>query len=317
MSNKKLEDKVMNRRRFLQTAGKVGAGIALASLPIISSCKGNNPAGPEPPTPNPVPVNLTFTVYNHTQGKRAEFVKPGVMSESNLAFSVSELTAQYGISDVYGASIVIRKAPFSSTAAYSLGSGACTLKVPREDTEYSIFLFNKDGQAFYQANEAKPYPLEEMGPKSKDAYRIDFDNFSGEERVWGGEFVPEIGDYGVFDQFNKVLHPEWAPFEYGNINRKPMPNDQKGDFGYGFGDCHGKEAASFIPNDWCPIEWCGIDPRLIPDVKTQIQRGLAIVFAKVMRGGLVPYMGQETYQVIQTNGVLNQVGKDIITYLYI
>jgi hypothetical protein len=306
----------MNRRAFFETAGKLGAGAAIASLPILGGCKGGNPTSPIEPKPTPVSVNLSFTVYNHTKGKRAEFTKPGVMSETVLEFPISELMTQYGISDVYDRSMVIRKAPFGwRTASY--GTGVGRLIVPREDTSYNIFLFNVDGRAFYEANEANRWPLSWSGRASKEAFRVDFNNFTGEERVWGGEFVPEIGDYGIFDQFNKVLHPEWAPFEYGNINRKPMPNDQKGDFGYGFGDCHGYGASAFIPSDWFSIYWVGIDPRTFPDVKTQIEMGLGAVFSQLMQGGLQPYMGQETYQVIQTNGVINNIGEDIIAYLCI
>ena len=76
------------RRGFLKAAGKAGTAIALASLPLANSCKGGDPSGPEPL--DPIPVNLEFKVYNHTQGLKASFTKDQIMSGTKLALNIAD-----------------------------------------------------------------------------------------------------------------------------------------------------------------------------------------------------------------------------------
>jgi hypothetical protein len=317
MTSNKLKDKVMSRRVFLGTAGTLGAA-TLISLPTITSCKGNvGPTEPNNPIEKSVPVNLEFTVYNHTKGQRANFRKEGVLSGTSLQLSAPEIISTHNLSDVYDNAIIVRKANFGPREATSRRSNTATLKVPTEDTSYDVFLYDIDGKEIYKAIESMNWDYRLILPTFMKAFRKDFDGLTGEERVWGGEFVPEIGDYGVFDQFNRTLKPEWASFTYGKIERYPMPNDENGNIAYGFGLCSGYEANAFFTSSFYSSYWLGINPTRLTDVKSQIERGLGFLAEMITSLSLTQYLGQSTYQIVQDNGVLNQLGKDFITYPYV
>src|SRR5512143_2283802 len=96
------------RRSFLETAGRIGAGAILGSIPIINGCKGGGPTTPDEPPDPAVPVDLDFTVYNHTQGPRGSFRRTGVMSGTAVELSVPALISELGITDVYSRAICVR-----------------------------------------------------------------------------------------------------------------------------------------------------------------------------------------------------------------
>jgi hypothetical protein len=75
------------------------------------------------------------------------------------------------------------------------------------------------------------------------AYRVDRDGQTGPESIWENAIEP----------LNTILNPEWAPFSYGSIERRPGPYEYPGAFSYGFGDCQGemgKIISSHILLDW-------------------------------------------------------------------
>jgi len=319
MNNKKLQEETqdtarkLGRRKFLELAGKGGVGAALASaslatIPFLSSCKGETPTGPSPTSR---PVTLQFDVYNHTQGPVANFVKDNVMSSTNLSLSVASLIADYGISNVDAVRIALRKDNFGTFVKYS-NTGMLDFTVPDKSTNYDIFLFNNSGMmgSLYDWMESQRWPVKLLEspnlPNLFTVYRKDFDGQTGEERVWGGQFLPEIGDYGVFDQLNNVLSPPWASFRYGGFNRKP--DGTSGEFGYGFGNSYGHEASPAYYS-------ITVNSQRVPDLPGQVARGMAMVLERIV--GWNELGGQETYKTIQSGGVLHQLGKDITAYFFV
>jgi len=304
----------MDRRGFLRAAGKAGTGIALGSLPLINSCKGNGIMTPEPP-PKPVPVNLDFKVYNHTQGLQAQFSQNNAMSGSTLTFSVSDIASRYGIRNVDPVRIVIRKANFGAYVDYS-NQGTAKLGVPRENASFDIFLFNAAGSQLYAWGDAQRWVLRLVASTSPVVYRQDEGGRTGEERVWGGEFLPETGNLGVFDQYNELLHPAWANFSYGNFER--IPDRGSGTFSYGFADCNGADSLmGYVGPPTARRIGLEIDPIIVPRIKDQVALGLGLVLEQI--AGQVPDIGdQRTYKSLgATEGVLSQVGKDEIAYLFV
>lgn len=311
----------MRRRRFLEAAGKAGAGALLGSIPLLNGCKSSTgPDLPDEPELDPVPVDLAFTVYNHTQGLRGSFVKENVMSGTTLEIAVSDLIAQFGINDVDDMSIIFRRLDRAAASARSF-DGIGRLTVPRESTAYNIFLLNIDGKELYAANEAYAMPKRLHFSRQIDIYRIDFDGRTGEERIFGGAYIPEIGGHGIVDQFNQALNLDVMPFSYGSITRKPLPNDGSGSFGYGFGECYGRDSTAAIPlpPPGYPIDWVGINTRVANTIQWQVGAGLGSMLEEIMSGGFtyLPGIEQRAQYVIQSDGLLNQKGKDFIAYLYI
>jgi len=318
MNKKNLErqvetaDKTTNRRQFLSLVGRgAGAALATASLaPILfdSGCK-NSPTGPSEP-PESVPVNLQFDIYNHTQGHIATFTKDKVMSGSSLSFSVSSIKSQYGITNVDNVRMVVRTKTSGAYINYT-HSDSLTFVAPQKDTSYDMFLFNNVGTQLYSWMETQTWPIKLLpGSTTFPVYRKDSDGQTGDEGVWGGRILAETGNYGVFDQLNNVLNPQWASFRFGIFNRDSTGTNGK--FSYGFGECYGRESWYFYPNE----NGISVNARLVPDIAGQVARGLGVVIDHIVGwdhlGGDL-----ETYRTIQNGGVLNQAGKDLIAYFFL
>ncbi len=293
----------MKRRDFLGLAGRIGigAGVAVASLPL-DGCKGGNPSGPEPPE-DPIPVDLEFKIHNHTQGFKAGFSNNQVMSGTKISFNISNLLGQYAISGVDTRRIALREDNFGNLVEYSK-DGQVNLTVPRKNTTYDIFLFNSSPNNLYQWLEELPATGFGFRGGMFGVYRKDFDGQTGEERVWGGEPVPEIGGSpGVFDQMNQVLHPGWAPFRYGNFEIGTT-----GRFSYGFGYSSGD---IFLNNE----NNTTINTNFVKTIPEQIGIGLGAVFQRAM--GWYGGGNSDAPRMIQTNGVLHQGGKDALAFMYV
>lgn len=290
----------MNRRRFLSLAGRGAAGgslaaAALGSLPFLGSCDSSSDKQ------EGEPVTLSFQVYNHTQGHLADFTKGPIASGSNVYLSVTEIVNENAILNVDPARIALRTQ--SGLVGYSY-EGGLNFKAPSQDKSYEIFLLNSAGTPLYQWSDAQRWPIKVMGPHFNIVFRKDFDDQVGEERVWGGELLPETLSFGVFDQFNSVLMPPWAPYNFGGFDRQP--NATSGGFSYGFGNSNGHDYWPYPPT---------VNANRVPDVAGQVGRGLAVVLERVV--GWESIGGQPTDLTIQTGGVLHQAGKDLIAFCYV
>jgi hypothetical protein len=293
----------MNRRAFLERTVIAGAGAVSAAL--FESCKAN-PTTPDDPDLPPVPVNLQFEVYNHTQGLKASFSKSGIMSETRLALTASGLISEYGIEHVVSNKLALRGEDFGGLFFYAK-EGSVTVSVPRSDTKFSIFLFNDAGEALYNWYDTFKTRGIMYDHNVLAFYRKDYDGLTGEERVWGGELLAETGGYGVFDQINAALQPEWATFKYGHFERRPTSTT--GDSSYGYGNAYGREFWK-VSN-----EFVMVNPTLLTTIPQQVAGGIAAVIESLM--GLENLGGDATYMPIQNNGVLNQAGKDIISFMFV
>jgi len=181
-----------------------------------------------------------------------------------------------------------------------------SLTVPRQNTIYNIFLFNSGPNDLYQWFEELPYTsgfATSMGTGKVSIHRQDFDGQTGEERVWGGEAVPEIGGYpGVFDQINQALQPSWASFAYGHYERGG------GRYTYGFGN-------SFSWPYWSSEYSTTINTNYFHTVPEQIAVGLGAIFEKAMGWGSLE--NSNCHLKIQTNGVLHDAGKDVWAFMFV
>lgn len=293
----------MDRREFFRVAGKAGTGIALASLPLVSGCKGGDPSGPEPL--DPVPVNLEFKVYNHTQGLRASFTKNQMMSGTKLTLNIADILGQYAITGVDTRRISLREDNSGKLIEYSK-VGLVNLTIPRNDTTFNIFLFNSGPNDLYQWFENQPATGWDSTFRQSliKVYRQDFDGQTGQEKVWGGEPVPEIGgNPGVFDQMNQALKPDWAPFRYGYFER-----GTSGILGYGFGNSLGD---LFLNNQTNTT----INAQRVQTIPEQIGIGLGAIIQRIM--GWYDLSNSDASSKIQTNGVLHQAGKDVLAFMHV
>ena len=141
------------------------------------------------------------------------------------------------------------------------------------------------------------------GTKNLVVYRKDFDGQTGPESVWGGEFIPEIGAYGVFDQLNQALDQGWV--KWGYINRQPTATS--GNFSYGYaayGGWDGAHAGS----------WITVNIVKIGIIQGCVGVGLEEAFENIT--GTQNIGGKPSSMTIQHWGVLNSVGKDLFAYVF-
>ena len=178
--------------------------------------------------------------------------------------------------------------------------------MPRQNTAYSIFLFNSGPIDLYQwFEEQRATGWDSTFRRSLiKVYRQDFDGQTGQEKVWGGEPVPEIGgNPGVFDQMNQALKPEWVPYRYGYFERGTSE-----DLGYGFGN-------SFGDLCWNNQTNTTINAQRVQAIPEQIGIGLGSIFQRLM--GWYGESKVEAASRIQTDGVLHQAGKDVLAFMYV
>ena len=228
----------MPRREFLKKAGTgllgLGTGVSMGSL---LNCSKSNTTTPEIPTP----VTLNFKVYNHTKGLQTNFTKT-----PNSGEAVTIKIADLNVSGVDDKRIVIRNDNFGKWVASNLTNGEATFKAPGQRTDYDVFLFNNSNNAPYQCMDDKNSSLY-LNKRNHIVYRADRDGQTGGptggEEIWINAIEP----------LNTILDPDWAPFKYGTIQRKPAPNDGKGDFSYGFGSYKGADGAHAGP--WITVNY--------------------------------------------------------------
>ena len=290
--DEKLRTGRLSRREFLELA-TLGMG-ALA----LSQCKASSPTTPEPP----VPVTLNFEVYNHTQGYRTSFSKT-VMSGEQVIIRVGELN----VNDVDPLRIAIREDGFGRLVRFS-NTGEASFAAPKQSTNYDIILFNKlrpdpsVGEVSYGWMDAQNSSLYK-NKRNYTVFRKDFDGQTGPEAAWGGEFLPEVGAYGVFDQLNSALDLGWV--KWGYINRQPDASG--GDFSYGYANCYGADGCA-------GGSWIGVNAKKSPTMKGKVAVGLAEGFENICCVDNIG--GWPSLVTIQLWGVLNQNGKDLFAYVF-
>jgi hypothetical protein len=293
MITQNLEEKIKKentRREFLKKIGKTLTSLALASyLTIFSSsaCKKNdNPIIPD------IPVTLQFDVYNHTQGHRGNLTR-NYMSRDEVLIKINEL----GVNNVDSQRIAIREDNFGDLVVFSR-NGEATFEAPRQDKNYDVFLFNAlPSGVSYQFMDEQDSKLW-GGKHDYVLYRRDFDGQTGPESIWAN----------TIDPANEFLNPNWAPFRYGSIERRP--NAGSGDISYGYADCGG--------GDGCNNKTTGkvaVNYKKLGNIMSSVAIGLSETFE------LITYTqnigGWPSGWFIQHWGVLTQEGKDLFTYIFV
>ena len=138
--------KKLKRREFLDLMGQ--AATAVSGITLLGSCKGGNPAGPNPP-PKPVQSNVLVRFFNHTQGYIGEKTYAG-LSDQVLPIKVSDCP---DISKSDPNRIAVRKAAnggwLGSLIEYSTNGMLNKAKYPTTDSEYDAFLMNNTNGADY------------------------------------------------------------------------------------------------------------------------------------------------------------------------
>jgi hypothetical protein len=134
-------------------------------------------------------------------------------------------------------------------------------------------------------------------------YRKDFDGQTGPESAWGGEFIPEVGAYGVFDQLNSALDLGWV--KWGYINRQPSAGS--GDFSYGYSDC-------YLADGVHRGSWIAVNANKLTTIKQKVGVGLAEAFENICSVDNIG--GNPSLTTIQYGGVLLPKGKDLFAYVF-
>jgi len=233
----------------------------------------------------PQEVTLQFDVFNHTQGYRNQFSRT-VLGGDSLAIKVSDL----GINDVDPQRIAIRQDNFGGLVTYS-ATGEVTFMAPKQSANYDIILFNSSNNAPYSWMDRSNLV---HGTRNFTVYRQDFDGQTGPESIWEN----------VFNQLNSALDLGWV--KWGSINRQP--NATNGNFSYGYGsDSHGGSG-------WHQGNLIIINPKLCSNELVMTLVGLAEAFENIC--GVDDIGGHSSSMTIQTNGVLNPVGKDLFAYVF-
>ena len=179
----------MNRRTFIR--GSAITGAALAASTFLAGCKGAT----EPENITPVPVDLQFDVYNHTQGLLTSFTKTGVMSGTTLTLYPSTIVYEHGLQHVDNTRMALRKDNFGTLIQYArAGGGGAQIEVPRVNTSYDIFLFNDSAVWLYDWTDnlsARWNNWSMMYSKNHlRFFRADRDGLTGEERSGVGNSCP-------------------------------------------------------------------------------------------------------------------------------
>ncbi len=237
-----------------------------------------------PITP-PGPVTLQFDIYNHTKGYRGQVSKT-VMSEIPLTIKVNEL----GISGVDPQRIAIKEGNLGNHVVFS-NTGEATFTTPRQNTNYSIILFDKSHNAPYEWMDSPNYSGLLNGTRNYDVFRKDFDGQTGPEDVWAD----------VFDQLNAALDVGFT--KWGYINRQP--NGTSGNFSYGYGNSNGG-------GGWHQGDWITINATAGPIEYVRI--GLEEAFENICSVDNIG--GTSSSVTIVSGGVLNPVGKDLFAYVF-
>ena len=190
-------------------------------------CKGNT-TGPEVPEP-PVPVTLNFDIYNHMTGYIKNHSTINAMSGDPFTIRMSDL----GVSGVDEQRLALYTEGFRSNQGFS-NTGELTLTAPKQSTNYHIVLFNMIPRLNYNWMDS---PINSKLYKNKRDYVVYRKDYDGQPKKWNYNFDQEKPWRVAFNQHNQALDRGWI--KWGSFTRKPAPNDEQGDFSYGYGYCYG------------------------------------------------------------------------------
>ena len=250
--------------------------------------------------PNPgYPVTLSFDVYNHMNGYETSFSR-NASSGDSVVIKISDLE----VSGVDEYRIAIRGSDFSELIVFDQ-SGEATFTAPEEDTKFNIILFNTIPGLDYEMMDRQNSHLYNA-TRHYTVYRKDFD---GCPKKWEHGFGQEKPWRITFEKCSAALDRGWV--KWGSFQRKPAPNDDQGDFSYGYSECKGYwgwHSGSSITLNACSLS----------DLKSFLTIGLAEIFENVTsvdNNGIDGSGG--SYDVMtDANGNLNEIGENLLVYVF-
>jgi hypothetical protein len=255
------------------------------------------------PVPQPVDVTIALDAYNSTKGFQKDLTAKTVKAGSSVDILISDM----GVTGVDTKYVAVYSEDFKKKISFDTDSSA-TFTAPSTNVKYHVILFNALGtnvfgtQASYEwVKNASLY----NGKRNHIVYPKNFDGQTGPEKVWGGEYIPEIKAYGVFNQIDDMLNVGYTT--WGNVDRQPTATS--GDFSYGFGNCNG--AAGYHAGSWIAVN----PTKLYNNVQSMISIGLEEAFENLL--GVDDIGGQDSSVMIQYQGVYTQNGKDLLVFAYI
>jgi len=244
------------------------------------------------PSQPPESVDLSFEVYNHTQGFLKNFERTQKKG-TQVTIKVSELDVE-GVDENR---IVIREGRLGTRISFSQ-TGIATFEAPHNDQNYTIYLMNASNGADYRKVDTWVNPNEgvlEYVPPFK-WYREDRNDYCGPDDV--------IQD--AINQLNEALNYSWT--RYGNLQR--IDRRIRRSFGVGYGYCRNQFG-------WHSPYWAGVNPDHCPTYKTKLETFLEEIFELITR--LNDIGGKDTASLItdSISGNLNEIGKDILVYVFV
>ena len=293
-----LEQKIrrgkLSRRDFIRLG--LG-GITALGLGISQACKKKSPFTPKPPKPQ-IPVSLNFEVYNHTQGPTGVSFTKTYMSGDQVTINIQDLIKEYGISIVNKERIAVRQEKFGELIGFS-NNKEVIFTAPNQNKNYDIYLFNASNNAPYECMDEQNANLY-LNKRNYVVYRKDFD---------GQDDGPEIIWKNAIDPLKRILNPDWAPFRYGSIKRKPKPNDGVGDFSYGFGAYGGWDGAH--AGSWITVNWHKYPGSILFLTNIAIEE----LFENITCTQNI--CGNPSSHYTSRNGEWTPIGIDLVTYVFV
>ena len=265
--------------------------VCLCIVVFLYACQ-NKSQAKRPAFQLPDSVILSFEVYNHTQGFLMNF-KRTVEQESQVTIRNSDL----GVEGVDVNRMVIREDRFGTRIAFSQ-TGVVHLEAPKDDKNYTIYLMNVSNAADYRKvdtwTNANEGVLEYVSPLKW--YQENRNDFQGPENV--------IQD--AINQLNDALDYPWA--KYGSLQK--IDQRQNSSFGVGYGYCRNQFG-------WHNPYWAGVNPDHCLTFKMKLGTFLEEVFELITR--LNDIGGKDTATLITDpdTGNLNEVGKDLLAYVFV
>jgi hypothetical protein len=238
------------------------------------------------------PVVLSFEVYNHTQGFLTDFKRtldPG----ARVAIRMNELDVK-GVGE---SRMVIREDRFGKRIAFTQ-TRMVTFQAPKQDKNYSLYLMNASNGADYRIVDTwinnNEGVLEYVPPLKW--FLEDKNGFQGPEEV--------IRD--AINQLNEALDFPWA--QYGSLQR--IDQRQNSSFGVGYGYSRNQFG-------WHSPYWAGVNPDHCSTYKMKLATFLEEIFELVTRLNDIGGEDTASYITDPETGNLNEVGKDLLAYVFV
>lgn len=288
-----LDDKI-NRREFLELAGKGAGAIALGSLPLISSgCK----KGVETPDVRVQDVSVTIIFYNHSQGILGEQTYRGKSNES-LTLSISQL----GFTNVDPLRIAVRISIDREFMGGLMGfskTGSITIKYPAKNDVWEAYLMNSGGKARYEFIDylANNNQGNVAVARSVTWIREDVDATGPEEPI-----------LEAFHEANEALQYPWK--KYGSFDKVDTKSART--IGVGYALLGAPSKSSFYS------AYIRVDPTFCVTFEEKLKRFNNEIFNLFTRSPVLNGR-DDVYNIICDPGTghLNAEGKDLMAYVYV